>query len=45
MQKDRQYDVVLFGASALCLARGVLVADGRIPWLLLGAAMTAWVKK
>lgn len=39
---DGLYDVVLFGASAICLARGVLVDEDRIAWLLLGAAMTAW---
>ncbi len=39
---DGLYDVVLFAASAICLARGILVAEDRAAWLLLGAAMGAW---
>jgi hypothetical protein len=39
---DGLYDAVLFAASAICLARGLLVDEDRLPWLLLGAAMTAW---
>ena len=39
---DGLYDAVLFGASAICLSRGVLVGEDRTAWLLLGAAMAAW---
>ncbi len=39
---DGLYDVVIFAASAICLARGVLVAEDRAAWLLLGAAMGTW---
>ncbi len=30
------YDTVMVGCAMVCLARGVLVSDGRVPWLILG---------
>src|SRR5436190_10323241 len=39
---DGVYNAVLILASALTLARGIAVRAERVPWLLIGTAMTLW---
>ncbi|MGH2775409.1 MAG: HD domain-containing phosphohydrolase [Actinomycetota bacterium] len=36
------YNVVLIGSSLACVARGVLVPEGRKAWTLLGGSMVLW---
>ena len=36
------YNVVLLGGSLACLARGLLVSEGRKAWTLLGLGMALW---
>lgn len=36
------HDVVIVLAAVACLARGVLVREERLAWLLIGAGVTAW---
>ena len=36
------YNVVLIGGSLACLARGLLVTEGRRAWTLLGGSMLLW---
>lgn len=36
------YNVVLIGGSLACMARGLLVPEGRKAWTLLGAGMALW---
>jgi two-component system cell cycle response regulator len=36
------YNVVLLGGSLACMARGLLVPEGRKAWTLLGGSMALW---
>jgi diguanylate cyclase (GGDEF)-like protein len=36
------HDVVIVLAAGACVARGVLVREERVAWLLIGAGVTAW---
>src|SRR5665809_146105 len=36
------YNVVLVGGSIACMARGLLVPEGRKAWTLLGGSMVLW---
>jgi len=36
------YNGLLLSAAAMCLARGFLIRAERLPWLLLGCALTLW---
>lgn len=36
------YNLVLLGGSLACVARGLLVTEGRRAWLLLGVSMVLW---
>jgi two-component system cell cycle response regulator len=39
---NRVYYALLVAASLTCLGRGVLVRAERLPWLLLGTALSLW---
>jgi two-component system cell cycle response regulator len=36
------YYLLLVASAVVCLARGVIVRAERLPWLLLGSALTLW---